>query len=95
MFYLNTTFIQFYVKCWNALHKIFQYSNTSCCQSDRQTFDLPIRCFERNDCIGLHWISDDPCSKKYRDSIEEKIKEEIDNIKEESENVNDNTDYSF
>ena len=76
---------------WNY----FWYSNTSCCQSDRQTFELPIRCFERNACTGLYWISDNPCSKKYRDSIEEKIREEIDKIKEESENIDDDIDYSF
>ena len=45
----------------------------SCCQSDRQTFELPVRCFERNGCVGLHWLSEDACSKKYRESIKEKI----------------------
>ena len=45
----------------------------SCCQSDRQTFELPVRCFERNGCVGLHWLSEDACSTKYRESIEVKI----------------------
>ena len=45
----------------------------SCCQSDRQTFELPVRCFERNGCVGLHWLSEDACSTKYRESIEAKI----------------------
>ena len=34
-----------------------------------------MRCFERNDCIGLHWLGNDACSEKYRTSIELKIKE--------------------
>ena len=74
---------------------LFFISNYSCCQSDRQTFELPIRCFERNECTGLHWISDDPCSKKYRDSIEAKIRKEKEEIQEESENTDEETDYSI
>ena len=64
-------------------------SSHSCCQSDRQTFELPVRCFERNECTGLHWISDDPCSKKYRDSIEEKIRKEKEKAMQKVRNVRD------
>ncbi len=46
----------------------------SCCQSDRQTFVLPVKCFEDNECFGLHWLPEDVCSEKYRSSIEGKIK---------------------
>ena len=77
------------------IYCFFYISNGSCCQSDRQTFELPIRCFERNECTGLHWISDDPCSKKYRDSIEAKIRKEKEEIQEESENADEETDYSI
>ena len=45
----------------------------SCCQSDRQAIGVPVRCFERNGCVGLHWLAEDACSNKYRDSIEAKI----------------------
>ena len=45
----------------------------SCCQSDRQAIGIPVRCFERNGCVGLHWLAEDACSTKYRDSIEAKI----------------------
>ena len=45
----------------------------SCCQSDRQAIGVPVRCFERNGCVGLHWLAEDVCSTKYRDSIEAKI----------------------
>ena len=53
----------------------FSFSLTSCCQSDRPTFDLPVSCFERNECTGLHWLPDDACAKRYRDSIEKKLQE--------------------
>ena len=47
----------------------------SCYQDDRQINAVPVRCFERHDCVGLHGVSEEACSTKYRISIEAKIKQ--------------------
>ena len=56
-------------------HPFLFLSYLSCCQSDRQTFELPVKCFEQNGCFGLHWLGDDACSEKYQQSIASKIEQ--------------------
>ena len=71
----------------------------SCCQSDRQTFTLPIKCFEDNECFGLHWLPEDVCSEKFRSSIETKIKnvkkELITNSAKSEKSSEENYDYYY
>ena len=43
--------------------------DSSCCQTDRQTFGVPAGCFERNGCPGLHWIGARACSARMLNAI--------------------------
>ena len=53
----------------------------SCCQTDRSTSSsVTSSCFERNACMGLHWLGNRACSARLQNAIGRKLQGSMQNF---------------